>query len=108
MLKKVSKAQQEFANFILNMYVRNGFKELGMDKLGTLIDMKYHTISDAKRSLNMEPGQMRDFFLNMQHDLYNGASIANLMTHNDMSDNPFAQYSFGKDSSMPMAAENPS
>ena len=108
MLKKVSKAQQEFANFILNMYVRNGFKELGMDKLGTLIDMKYHTISDAKRSLNMEPGQMRDFFLNMQHDLYNGASIANLMTHNDMSDNSFAQYSFGKDSSMPMAAENPS
>ena len=69
------KSQQEFADFILEMYVRNGFKELGMDKLPTLIDMKYHSISDAKFHLNMDPLQIKAFFLNVQHDLYNGKAV---------------------------------
>ena len=72
----------EFSNFILDMYGRNGFKELGMDKLGTLIDMKYHTISDAKQQLNMNPSEMRSFFLNMQKDLYAGQRVINLTVHN--------------------------
>ena len=75
MKASATKSQQEFADFILKMYVRNGFKELGMDKLPTLIDMKYHSISDAKFHLNMEPAQIRDFFLDFQHELYNGASV---------------------------------
>ena len=54
MKKKMTKQQQEFADFILEMYVRNGFKELGMDKLGTLIGMKYHTITDAISQLHMQ------------------------------------------------------
>ena len=59
------------------MYVRNGFKELNTDKLGTLIEMKYHSIADAKQKLNMNPAEMRIFFLDMQHDLYNGTRIIN-------------------------------
>ena len=73
MMAKITQPQMEFIEFILQIYVRNGFKELAMDKLGTLIDMKYHSISDAKRQLNMNPGQIRDLFLGMQHDLYAGA-----------------------------------
>lgn len=75
MQKKINKQQQEFLNFILLLYERNGYKELGPDKLGMLIEMKYHTVSDAKQQLNMEPGDMRNFFLAMQHDLYNGAAV---------------------------------
>lgn len=75
MMKTLSKQQQEFVEFILGLYVRNGFKELGMDKLGTLIDMKYHTIADAKQQLNMNPMEMRNFFLGMQKELYKGKDV---------------------------------
>ncbi len=75
MKKKVTKQQQEFANFILDLYVRNGFKELGMDKLPTLIDMKYHSTMDALAELQMTPLGLRDFYLTMQKDLYNGRSV---------------------------------
>lgn len=82
MLKKLSEQQQEFMNFVLDMYVRNGFKELGMEKLATLIDMKYHTIADAKRQLNMDVKEMRDLFLGMQKELYNGRGVVNVNIHN--------------------------
>ena len=75
MKKSATVPQQDFVDFVMKMYVRNGFKELGMDKLGTLIDMKYHSISDAKSQLNMDPSQIRDFFLNVQHNLYNGPAV---------------------------------
>ena len=73
--KSAPKPQQDFADFIMQLYVRNGFRELGNDKLGTLIDMKYHTISDAKAQLGMDPAQMRSFFLTVQHELYNGPAV---------------------------------
>ena len=53
----------------------NGFKELDMDKLPTLLDMKYHSTSDAKAQLNMDTLQIRNFFLDFQHELYNGAGV---------------------------------
>ena len=82
MMKTLSKQQQEFVDFILKMYVRNGFKELGMEKLGTLIDMKYHSIADAKQQLKMDAPQMRDFFLDMQKELYNGKGVVNVTIEN--------------------------
>ena len=82
MLKTLSKQQQEFVDFILQMYVRNGFKELGLEKLGTLIDMKYHSIADAKRQLQMEPVAMKDFFIGMQKELYNGKGVVNVTIEN--------------------------
>lgn len=76
--KKVNKQQQEFADFILNMYVRNDFKELSEDKLPTLIDMKYHSTMDALAKLQMTPQGLHDFYLTMQKDLYNGESVMRL------------------------------
>lgn len=70
MMKRITKQQMEFVDFILQMYVRNGYKELGIEKLSTLIDMKYSTISDAKRKMNMQPADMRTFFLEIQRQLY--------------------------------------
>ena len=46
-----------------------------MDKLSILLNMKYHSISDAKSQLNMDAKQLRDFFIDMQHELYNGAGV---------------------------------
>ena len=70
-----TKSQLDFANFILKLYVDNGFKELDMDKLPTLLDMKYHSTSDAKAQLNMDTLQIRNFFLDFQHNLYNGPAV---------------------------------
>ena len=73
--KKLSEKQQEFVDFIMFLYIRNGFKELAMDKLGVIIDMKYHSMMDAIRELKMQPEGMRTLFLGMQRDLYNGRSL---------------------------------
>lgn len=70
--KKCTDAQQDFVNYIMDLYVRNGFKELGSDKLPTLIKMKYHSPTDAIRILNMQPAQIREFYFGMQQMMYCG------------------------------------
>jgi type I restriction enzyme R subunit len=67
---KFTAAQQEFVNYIMELYVRNGFKELSAENLPTLINMKYHSATDALNKLKMQPQQVRDFYLNMQQILY--------------------------------------
>ena len=81
-MKQYSKAQQDFVNYIMQLYVRNGFKELGSEKLPTLIQMKYHTPHDAVKELKMQPAEIRQFFLGMQHLLYNGMGNVNVEIHN--------------------------
>lgn len=80
-MKIYTAEQQEFLNYIMELYVRNGFKELGNDKLPTLIGMKYHSPVDAVKALKMHPEQIREFFLGMQRQLYNGA-VVNLNIEN--------------------------
>ena len=70
--KEYSKAQQDFVNYLMDLYVRNGFHELGSDKLPTIIQMKYHTPMDAVRQLGMQPEQIRRFYWGLQQQLYNG------------------------------------
>jgi len=82
MKKTMDKRRQDFVNFIMQMYVVNGFKELGLDKLSTLVDMKYHSMTDAKAQLNMSPKEIRLFFLGMQEKLYNGERVVNVNIHN--------------------------
>ena len=81
-MKQYSKAQQDFVNYIMKLYVRNGFKELGSEKLPTLIQMKYHSPHDAVKELKMQPAEIRQFFLGMQHQLYNGMGNVNVEIHN--------------------------
>lgn len=81
-LKEYTAAQMDFVNYILELYVRNGFKELGSEKLPTLINMKYHSPVDAIKELHMQPAEIRQFFLGMQHDLYQGMGTVNVNIHN--------------------------
>nr|MCR5131057.1 hypothetical protein [Prevotella sp.] len=84
LLKSLSAQQQDFVTFMLDMYVRNGFKELASDKLGTLVEMKYHSFLDAVKTLNMKPQEVKSLYLNMQHELYNGEAVANFKLKNEM------------------------
>lgn len=82
-LMKFTKAQFDFLNFVMDLYVCNGFKELNSENLPTLIDMKYHSTTDAIRVLGMQPQQIKDFYWAMQQNLYNGAGVTNITINNN-------------------------
>lgn len=76
-LKNMEKERTEFLNFILTYYERNGFKELSMDKLKDFINIMYHSMSDAKNRLKMEPKDIRMLYLALQQQLYSPKNAIN-------------------------------
>jgi len=61
--------QQEFLNFVLQQYVKDGVDELDDAKLGKLLQLKYRAIEDAKRELgNIK--SIRDSFIDFQAYLH--------------------------------------
>lgn len=66
--------QQEFLNFILDQYVKEGVNELDESKLPNLIELKYNSIADAKNELG-EVKSIRDTFIGFQEYLYQKRAI---------------------------------
>ena len=60
---------QAFLDFVLAQYVREGVSELDQEKLGVLLQLKYHTIDDATAQLGTV-SLIRDTFTGFQHYLY--------------------------------------
>jgi len=58
-----------FLEFVLSQYVSQGVSELDQDKLGALLQLKYHTIDDAAAQLG-GVAAIRDTFLGFQQHLY--------------------------------------
>jgi len=81
-LEEWSESQQDFVAYIMDLYVRNDFKELGSDKLPTLIQMKYKSPVDAVRQLGLKPEEIRSFFWHIQQRLYDGEGVVNLNFEN--------------------------
>jgi type I restriction enzyme R subunit len=54
---------------VLGQYVAQGVGELDLDKLGALLQLKYHTIDDTTAQLGEIP-LIRDTFLGFQEHLY--------------------------------------
>jgi type I restriction enzyme R subunit len=61
--------QQEFINFVLGQYVKEGVDELDMDKLTELLELKYMQIADAKKELG-SIANIRESFVSFQPYLY--------------------------------------
>lgn len=61
--------QQEFLNFVLGQYVKQGVDELDDTKIGDLLVLKYHAIADAKKELGDIPS-IRNTFIGFQTYLY--------------------------------------
>lgn len=61
--------QQEFLNFVLNQYVKQGVDELDETKIGDLLVLKYHAIADAKKELG-DIATIRNTFIGFQIYLY--------------------------------------
>jgi len=64
-----NKAQQEFLNFVLEQYVKEGVSELDDAKLSDLLTLKYSALADAKNELGDIPS-IRNTFIGFQKYLY--------------------------------------
>lgn len=65
-----SQASQQFLDFLMEQYVRNGESEFTMENLPSFLQMKYGTATDAVKQLNMNPAQIRGQYLEFQKQLY--------------------------------------
>ncbi len=63
------KKQQEFINFVLDKYIEIGVEELNQEKLPVLLELKYHSLSEAQKVLG-EVTHIRSMFVNFQQYLY--------------------------------------
>ena len=61
--------QQEFIDFVLAQYESEGVGELGLDKLTSLIELKYHNTTEAVAELGA-PAKIREVFVGFQRYLY--------------------------------------
>jgi len=61
--------QQEFLDFVLKQYVKDGVDELDDAKLSQLLILKYHAIADAKKELG-DVAVIRNTFVGFQSHLY--------------------------------------
>lgn len=60
---------QTFLDFVLAQYVRQGVEELDQEKLGNLLELKYHSVADAADELGGVP-VIRETFVGFQQYLY--------------------------------------
>jgi len=61
--------QQEFIDFVLEQYIKEGVDELATDKLTDLLELKYHNVNDAVAELGV-PANIREVFVGFQKYLY--------------------------------------
>lgn len=66
--------QQEFLNFVLEQYVKEGVDELDEIKLPNLLELKYKAIADAKRELG-DIKSIRKNFIDFQEYLYKERAV---------------------------------
>ncbi len=61
--------QQEFINFVLSQYIKQGVDELDDAKISDLLILKYHAMADAKKELG-DIATIRNTFIGFQTYLY--------------------------------------
>lgn len=61
--------QQQFIHFILSKYIDDGVQELAANKIRSLIELKYNTISEATAEFG-SPAVIREIFIGFQRFLY--------------------------------------
>ncbi|MBD2087893.1 type I restriction endonuclease subunit R [Coleofasciculus sp. FACHB-542] len=67
--------QQEFLDFVLDQYIKEGVRELDQDKLPQLLELKYHDLRDAVVDLG-NVSDIRRVFIGFQEYLYSQEGAA--------------------------------
>ena len=60
---------------LLDLLEQSDFPEEKLNLVRRFLNKEYHSISDARQLLGMDPKQIRNFFLDFQHELYNGPAV---------------------------------
>jgi type I restriction enzyme R subunit len=68
-LEGLDENHREFIEFVLAKYQERGVEELDEEKLPQLLNLKYHAISDAEKTLG-GVDMIRSLFFNFQKELY--------------------------------------
>lgn len=68
-LEQLDEDEKLFVRFILDTYESAGEKELSMNNLRRLVELKYHTMSEAVRKLGIAEEIVQDY-LHLQKELY--------------------------------------
>ena len=68
-LQDLGMSQRDFLEFVLFKYIDSGVEELDQAKLPKLMELKYHTISDAIETLG-DVDAVRNLFIGFQRHLY--------------------------------------
>ncbi len=67
--------QQEFLDFVLDQYIKEGVRELDQEKLPQLLELKYHDLRDAVADLG-NVNNIRTVFIEFQQHLYSQEGAA--------------------------------
>lgn len=67
--KDLNEKESDFLDFVLSKYVETGFEELEQEKLPALLELKYHSISDAVQALG-GVSMIQERFMSFQKHLY--------------------------------------
>jgi type I restriction enzyme R subunit len=79
--RDLSEAQKQFVEYIVNAYIKSGVDELRMNKLKTLLSLKFGSVPEGINALGGAP-VARQVFKDFQYHLYNGQPVINLEIHN--------------------------
>ena len=60
---------KEFLEFVLSQYIEKGVEELEEEKLPSLLNLRYHTVTDAEKILG-DVEKIRSTFFEFQKNLY--------------------------------------
>jgi len=74
MLNDYNPKRQEFLNFVLEQYIKEGVNELDDSKLPDLLELKYNAIANAKNQLGSVKVK-REVFIGFQKHLYSSKAI---------------------------------
>jgi type I restriction enzyme R subunit len=73
-LESYNDKQQDFLNFVLEQYVKEGVGELDVDKLPYLLTLKYKSVTDGINALG-DVSTIRNAFIDFQECLYQPIAI---------------------------------
>ena len=73
--------QKQFVEYIVNAYIKAGVDELRMNKLKTLLELKFGSVPEGITALGGAP-VARKVFKDFQYHLYNGQPVFNVTIEN--------------------------
>lgn len=68
-LEQLNDNEKDFVRFVLDIYEKSGEKELSMQNINDLIELKYHTLTEAMQKLGSSADILEDY-IELQKEIY--------------------------------------